>query len=119
MVSRSQLKFSILCQHDCGMRRKCSRERAGYTLPDFSTQPGSFFPAARTWVVIMRSTSCWEPNSLPIALRYAIVCFYYPEGRASSCFKSRSWEEFPWLCLRSEEHTSELQSLRHLVCRLL
>src|SRR5262245_892571 len=24
-----------------------------------------------------------------------------------------------WLCLRSEEHTSELQSLRHLVCRLL
>src|ERR1039458_4779684 len=23
------------------------------------------------------------------------------------------------LCLRSEEHTSELQSLRHLVCRLL
>src|SRR5437899_6641726 len=28
----------------------------------------------------------------------------------------------PWACakrLRSEEHTSELQSLRHLVCRLL
>src|SRR5471030_923556 len=24
-----------------------------------------------------------------------------------------------WLFLRSEEHTSELQSLRHLVCRLL
>src|ERR1039458_3286750 len=24
-----------------------------------------------------------------------------------------------WLKLRSEEHTSELQSLRHLVCRLL
>src|SRR5262245_64356174 len=24
-----------------------------------------------------------------------------------------------WLALRSEEHTSELQSLRHLVCRLL
>src|SRR5947199_3837658 len=24
-----------------------------------------------------------------------------------------------WTCLRSEEHTSELQSLRHLVCRLL
>src|ERR1035438_4881158 len=30
--------------------------------------------------------------------------------------------EFPWVqvaALRSEEHTSELQSLRHLVCRLL
>src|SRR5262245_62341852 len=25
----------------------------------------------------------------------------------------------PWLWARSEEHTSELQSLRHLVCRLL
>src|ERR1035438_8137226 len=24
-----------------------------------------------------------------------------------------------WLMVRSEEHTSELQSLRHLVCRLL
>src|SRR5205823_14621491 len=24
-----------------------------------------------------------------------------------------------WLCLRSEEHTSELQSLAYLVCRLL
>src|SRR5262245_63211746 len=24
-----------------------------------------------------------------------------------------------WLAIRSEEHTSELQSLRHLVCRLL
>src|SRR5262245_63048741 len=24
-----------------------------------------------------------------------------------------------WRCARSEEHTSELQSLRHLVCRLL
>src|ERR1035441_2137805 len=26
---------------------------------------------------------------------------------------------YPLVCLRSEEHTSELQSLRHLVCRLL
>src|ERR1035441_10453791 len=27
--------------------------------------------------------------------------------------------ELVWVCDRSEEHTSELQSLRHLVCRLL
>src|SRR3984957_2071923 len=99
MVFRSQLKFSILCQHNCGMRKKCSRERVGYTLPDSSTPQGSYSPAVRTWVVIMRLTSCLEPNSLPIALRYAIVCFYYQAGRALSCFKSRSWEEFPWLCL--------------------
>src|SRR5258705_7998056 len=106
MVFRSQLKFSILCQHNCGMRKKYSRERGAYTLPDFSAQQGSCFPAVRTWVVIMRLTSCWEPNSLPIALRYATVCFYYPAGRALSCFKSRSWEEFPWLCL--SEHPRAL-----------
>src|SRR5262245_64632705 len=34
------------------------------------------------------------------------------------CVKSLSGSK-PGLGLRSEEHTSELQSLRHLVCRLL
>src|SRR5437899_5544356 len=33
---------------------------------------------------------------------------------------ARRWQEGGWkIILRSEEHTSELQSLRHLVCRLL
>src|SRR5205814_8245509 len=32
---------------------------------------------------------------------------------------SRQEEDGAWLACRSEEHTSELQSLRHLVCRLL
>src|SRR5437899_7454191 len=32
---------------------------------------------------------------------------------AGACSRSPAWET------RSEEHTSELQSLRHLVCRLL
>src|SRR5437899_3730390 len=32
---------------------------------------------------------------------------------------ARSFGEQLWRELRSEEHTSELQSLRHLVCRLL
>src|SRR5947199_3960112 len=31
----------------------------------------------------------------------------------------RVWEEELTIARRSEEHTSELQSLRHLVCRLL
>src|SRR5437899_9551885 len=30
-----------------------------------------------------------------------------------------SWNLITWYAGRSEEHTSELQSLRHLVCRLL
>src|SRR5438045_7809178 len=43
--------------------------------------------------------------------------------RARRNARSRSRARpFAWhrqLCVRSEEHTSELQSLRHLVCRLL
>src|SRR5438309_7602864 len=35
--------------------------------------------------------------------------------RSGDAFASKSWT----LCLRSEEHTSELQSQFHLVCRLL
>src|SRR4029078_13730900 len=31
----------------------------------------------------------------------------------------KTWDEPPMLRLRSEEHTSELQSLAYLVCRLL
>src|SRR5205814_2880824 len=34
-------------------------------------------------------------------------------------FLSRIASIFYWVFWRSEEHTSELQSLRHLVCRLL
>src|SRR5437899_8369860 len=40
----------------------------------------------------------------------------------SSCCKRDwrgRWRFFPGAKVRSEEHTSELQSLRHLVCRLL
>src|SRR5205814_9792928 len=33
--------------------------------------------------------------------------------------ESRSFAQSRRHCVRSEEHTSELQSLRHLVCRLL
>src|SRR5205814_7798802 len=39
------------------------------------------------------------------------LCIYIP--------KSESSDEALWWRDRSEEHTSELQSLRHLVCRLL
>src|SRR5215212_11148293 len=38
---------------------------------------------------------------------------------AASWRRSRCAAPWPPPCRRSEEHTSELQSLRHLVCRLL
>src|SRR5438045_6772367 len=47
------------------------------------------------------------------------------DGRASSTAcsvdhsRTRSSPSLEWSTERSEEHTSELQSLRHLVCRLL
>src|ERR1039458_10695104 len=41
-----------------------------------------------------------------------------PAARRYSCTR-RFCEQFGRDILRSEEHTSELQSLRHLVCRLL
>src|SRR5258705_5878727 len=42
-------------------------------------------------------------------------------GCPPSICRTPSWMRWRPLCfqLRSEEHTSELQSLRHLVCRLL
>src|SRR5436853_5496223 len=42
-----------------------------------------------------------------------------PGSEACSCFNSKAIAIFEGSYLRSEEHTSELQSLRHLVCRLL
>src|SRR5437899_4222379 len=39
-------------------------------------------------------------------------------GAPLACASCRTLTRFNWL-VRSEEHTSELQSLRHLVCRLL
>src|SRR5258705_9257103 len=42
----------------------------------------------------------------------------YAEPPAASTTASMSSTSTPW-SRRSEEHTSELQSLRHLVCRLL
>src|SRR5438045_5045270 len=40
-------------------------------------------------------------------------------SNASGISQCRSAKPWPCACERSEEHTSELQSLRHLVCRLL
>src|SRR6266498_3203735 len=41
------------------------------------------------------------------------------KGLSSRCLRSRSAAAAPSLPARSEEHTSELQSRPHLVCRLL
>src|SRR5947199_7943415 len=57
-----------------------------------------------------RSTPCARPTESRCGLRPS-------ERRTSS--PARTWHPSTTSASRSEEHTSELQSLRHLVCRLL
>src|SRR2546422_8168300 len=56
---------------------------------------------------------------LAAAIAALSVCAY--EGLGSVQFPYHRWEHFTYYigAKRSEEHTSELQSRRHLVCRLL
>src|SRR5439155_11575449 len=42
-----------------------------------------------------------------------------PRPRSSRGSAGPAWSRGGWCCSRSEEHTSELQSRGHLVCRLL
>src|SRR5437899_7327538 len=50
----------------------------------------------------------------------AVRCFLGPDGATVRCvFSLNCTTVCRVLSPRSEEHTSELQSLRHLVCRLL
>src|SRR3989441_9759666 len=53
-------------------------------------------------------------DALPISAVRA-----FSSATASTFFQSRATISAFGLCLRSEEHTSELQSLAYLVCRLL
>src|SRR5262245_62415480 len=47
------------------------------------------------------------------------VLFQHVQSAIFGAFRSAPLEQFLYQPARSEEHTSELQSLRHLVCRLL
>src|SRR5262245_64807092 len=69
-------------------------------------------PATRTLLKKRWSTPAW------------LTCVIAFRGRRRKVMGGRSWTELFFLdeataFARSEEHTSELQSLRHLVCRLL
>src|SRR5262245_57998487 len=63
------------------------------------------------------TTTCWTPSSkAPSTTAKVSSRARCPVARI------RSWRAIArstWRVSRSEEHTSELQSLRHLVCRLL
>src|SRR5438045_5868235 len=49
----------------------------------------------------------------------ALGIFLVPVGELEGWITVGTRQKKKWIRPRSEEHTSELQSLRHLVCRLL
>src|SRR2546422_3827744 len=64
------------------------------------SSPSFCFSASSCWSVSARPSSAWN-------------CFTSESPERSSCTSAAA------MSLRSEEHTSELQSRLHLVCRLL
>src|SRR5947199_7506942 len=82
-----------------------------YTLSLHDALPiCSFLPCF--WSNSTYTCVMFHPNSL------LTLISYFPEGRPRKQGKQGIRMEHH-TCVRSEEHTSELQSLRHLVCRLL
>src|SRR5207247_10988545 len=57
---------------------------------------------------------CWALDAAAVRMSQGPYCFSAPE-----CIEEEPDEEAIIWCLRSEEHTSELQSRVDLVCRLL
>src|SRR5205814_4757656 len=88
--------------HVRGLRMRCPGTRSPQSI-QISMRRGAVYPRGTS--AARRSNVSFSPRPSPTA-RSA--------SAAISCVTSQVY-----LDRRSEEHTSELQSLRHLVCRLL
>src|SRR5258708_521755 len=62
-----------------------------------------------------RGNSCWQRMACRLLESCKRTCSCWPGGKESTMRST----EVAALLVRSEEHTSELQSPDHLVCRLL
>src|ERR1039458_3374369 len=87
-------------------RRGMSRLGHLLSIPPAGSEIPTFF---RPRLPLLR-----PPHSAPASLRCNLGLPASPQGREITAHGVSRVEH-----LRSEEHTSELQSLRHLVCRLL
>src|SRR2546429_6013859 len=76
-----------------------------FLIATASLFPSVFVPCAR----VRRPLTARPPASIHTKL----------SPRLLSCCSTRAWPALPIATTRSEEHTSELQSRLHLVCRLL
>src|ERR1035441_6651466 len=81
-----------------------------------------FTPPARGWIKAVREALGITTAQLAIRMRVrqpSIIGLERSEAKGSIELATLRRVAEALDCTRSEEHTSELQSLRHLVCRLL
>src|SRR5437899_1030039 len=120
-------------RHDWGLDQPLYRQYTSYIgnllLGDFGHSFEKSLPVRTIYLERL-------PNSLKLGLAAFVISMVLgvPLGMLSALRVNTWWDNvgktiallglsmpgfFVGLVLRSEEHTSELQSLRHLVCRLL
>src|ERR1035438_10687134 len=76
----------------------------------------ALFHPALFWLSNLFGGGPWTRILHPYLALVMLFAFLF---LASTFWKDNRLQDRDWAWLRSEEHTSELQSLRHLVCRLL
>src|SRR5258705_1998838 len=90
------------------MRSRPAGPRSRYSRPGWATCSTNFFQPAT------------EPFALEIAMTMPVrAALYLRVSTGRQAENDLSIPDQRRQAKRSEEHTSELQSLRHLVCRLL
>src|SRR5262245_63765985 len=90
-------------------------------LGDAPSDGGSIPPASTFCPLRFRGLSCGGVSVVPILVPtagWSGRCRRPEKGGNPPAIGTRE-RRHPAAIVRSEEHTSELQSLRHLVCRLL
>src|SRR5438046_3622659 len=85
---------------ECGTPKRCKRRRGLGGLADPSSRAGR---------------GGWTPGTLPLHLAQITAAI----GSSSRWSTQEERSNPRWHVVRSAEHTSELQSLTNLVCRLL
>src|SRR5262245_41260339 len=92
----------LLLQPSDRLQVLAKKDRVAWTLQRLGAKPSSR---------VMQGAFCEDTQLVD---RLLDVCENAEAGRLRGVWKANGWG-----APRSEEHTSELQSLRHLVCRLL
>src|SRR5438045_5527168 len=81
---------------------------------------GEFIRGSQVWKSIFRHPAPKDRRNRVVVMLTNVFLHLHPVSvRKSGIALSYTWCMGGITFFRSEEHTSELQSLRHLVCRLL